>query len=67
MQYKMSIHGHKNEFRPNWFAEKFMAWKPGMTDVHPTSVDVWTPELYDKSLIEDVVGDHPYFHLEMIE
>ena len=67
VRYKISIHGHKHEFRWRWFAEKFAGWKPGMIDVHPTSENVWAPEPFDKSLIEDVVGDHPYFHLELIE
>jgi hypothetical protein len=67
IRYKISIHGHKNEFRPWWFSKKFMAWEPGMKDVHPTCENTWTPEPFDKSLIEDVVGDHPYFQLEVIE
>lgn len=66
VDYKISIHGHKAEFRPGWFEDKFMAWQPGMGDVHPTCVDTWTPEPYDKAVIEDVVGDHPYFHLDLI-
>lgn len=67
IKYKMSIHGHKDEIRPNWFEQKFLAWQSGMGDVHPTCVDTWTPRPYDKGLISDVVGDHPYFHSEIIE
>lgn len=67
IEYKMSIHGHKAEIRPGWFEQKFLAWEPGMGDVHPTCEDTWTPRPYDKGLISDVVGDHPYFHLGVIE
>ena len=67
MQYKMPIHGHTQLFRPGWFEEKYAGWKPGVVDVHPTDYpDVWTPEPFDKSSIEDLLGDHPYFHLETI-
>ena len=65
-RYKISIHGHKHEFRSGWL-KKFVTWKPGVMDVHPVGVNTWTPEPFDKSLIEDLVGDHPYFHLETIE
>lgn len=67
IRYKMSIHAHWYELRSGWFEKKFMTWKPGMIDVHPTGVDTWAPEPFDKSLIEDLVGDHPYYHLEIIE
>ena len=67
VKYKISIHGHKGEFRPEWFEKKFLAWAPGVRDVHPTCVNTWDPEPYDKDLIEDVVGDHPYFPLEIVE
>lgn len=67
IKYKMGIHGHRNEFRPRWYEEKFLMWEPGIGDVHPTCVDTWYPELYDVALICDVVGDHPYYDMEVIE
>lgn len=67
IEYKMSIHGHKDEIRPGWFGQMFLAWRPEMGDVHPTCEDTWTPKPYDRNLISDVVGDHSYFHLEIIE
>jgi len=65
MRYKISIHGHKAEFRPNWFEEKFLNWN-GVGDVHPTCVDTWTPEPFHKNSIYDLVHDHPYFQLESL-
>lgn len=65
--YKIRIHGHRAEFRFRWFEDKFMAWEPGMKDVHPTCEDTWTPEPYNRAQIADVVGDHPYFQLDLIE
>jgi hypothetical protein len=66
MNYKWLIHGHKGELRPNWHQQKFRNWHPGMTDVHPTNDDFWDPVPYDKYQIEGLIGDHPYFPLEII-
>lgn len=64
IQYKMSIHGHKNEIRPNWYNDKFLGWKPGMGDVHPTCENYWTPVQLDKTTcgLEALIGNHPYNH-----
>jgi hypothetical protein len=64
--YKMSIHGHRSEIRPNWFVYRFSRWEPGITDVHPTNVNFWNPEAYDRNLIAHLIGDHPYFNDEMV-
>lgn len=68
MQYKWGIHGHKPEYRPGWFEHKFMKWKPNYPmDVHPTNIDFWNPASFDKNTIAHLVGDHPYFDLEIIK
>jgi hypothetical protein len=67
--YKQQIHGHKAEWRDGWFEDKFLAWKPGMGDVHPTNVDFWTPEqvdFYTYNILHQLCGDHPYFDLDLI-
>ena len=56
IKYKMEIHGHKNELRPNWYEEKFVNWKPGMNDVHPTNVDFWNPQLFDTNVIKHLIS-----------
>jgi len=67
IRYKESIHGHKSEWRPNWFDTRFMNWEPGNIDVHPTCVNFWSPELYyDDGQLQAVVGDHPYWNLDII-
>ena len=65
--YKQLIHGHKAEWRDNWFDDKFLGWYPGMEDVHPTNKDFWTPEMISLSVLEDLCGDHPYFGLDLIK
>lgn len=67
VRYKMSIHGHKNELRLGWFEKKFLAWRPGIGDVHPTNVDFWNPEPFDRTELFELVGDHPYYKEGIIE
>lgn len=67
IKYKMSIHGHKAEIRPNWFGKVFLPWSPGRGDVHPTNQDFWYPKEFDTEKIQHLVGDHPYWDTEIIE
>lgn len=65
MRYKMSIHGHKSEIRPEWF-EIWRTWKGENIGLfHPTSFDIWKEIVpFDK---EDLpLKDHPYFNLSQI-
>jgi len=74
--YKMSIHGHRNEIRPDW-TYLYQEWK-GPEDtpecgVHPTNGcdsrtgrGFWIPEAFDRKEIEHLVGDHPYFDEELV-
>lgn len=71
VRYKEAIHGHKSEWRPGWFENKFLTWMPGcgMRDVHPTCVDFWTPERTDEKMekvLEPLLGDHPYWGRDVI-
>lgn len=68
MRYKWMIHGHQNDLRSGW-VEKFMSWLPGQTNVHPTNENFWNPEPIDastKSLVDKMLGDHPYNGLSVI-
>lgn len=69
VEYKWRIHGHKNEMRPRWFEDKFLAWDPTRPafDLHPTNKDFWNPASYDRSGHVHLIGDHPYFHMDKIE
>ena len=63
-QYKWRCHGHIAELRPEWWA-KWEAWPPG-DDVHPTCLDTWTPEPYDKERLPGVLRDHGFWGMEPI-
>lgn len=68
MRYKWKIHGHQNDLRPNWM-ERFMNWKPGDLDMHPTNENFWNPEPTDadtKAVLRRLLHDHPYYGREII-
>lgn len=68
--YKIQTHGHKSEWRPEWYEQTFLPWRPGNgrnSDLHPTNRDFWTAEPFDRAQLPDVLHDHPYYGLEMIE
>jgi len=66
--YKISIHGHKGEWRNDWY-NKFKNWRPGcgMQDLHPTCTNIWTPEPYDKSTMPVYMKTHPWYNSNLIE
>jgi len=64
--YKMQIHGHKNEWRKDWFQKKFLTWDPGDKDVHPTCKNTWTPEPFDKTKLPDFMRAHQYYDMDII-
>ncbi len=72
MRYKMSVHGHKDEWRPNWFEEKWQAWPP-VDDCHPTNgkndegIGWWNPQPFDKRELPHVLHSHPWFGVDKIE
>jgi hypothetical protein len=69
IEYKMRIHGHRSEWRPEWYVTKFMAWTPQRgphEDLHPTNKDFWTAEPFAKEQLPQVLRDHPYYALEVI-
>lgn len=68
LKYKISIHGHKAEFRKDWLEEKWNNWKPGVTDVHPTNEkDFWTPEPFDKRKLPPLMRNHHFWNREIIK
>lgn len=72
VRYKMSIHGHRAEFRQpyqDWWEQKFAAWEPGgeVGDVHPVCVDIWNPKPFDKEELPEIMREHPYWDNEIIE
>jgi hypothetical protein len=73
--YKIKIHGHRAEFRQNWF-HTYETWEPGAEfecGVHPTNAcddktgkSFWTPIPFNRFDIEHLIGDHPYFNDKLI-
>lgn len=70
IKYKIDIHGHKGEWRQDWFEGKFKAWPNNrqMSDLHPTCHrDFWkTPKEYDINTLPPVLKQHPYFTRDII-
>lgn len=66
MRYKMLCHGHKGEWRPGWYEQKWSPWPP-VQDVHPTCVGFWNPKPYDPAALAPNMRDHPFWGLERIE
>lgn len=71
MRYKWNVHGHKDELRPGWYEDKWLAWPPP-DDCHPTNgrneegIGWWNPEPFDKYLLPELMYNHPFFNLERI-
>lgn len=72
LKYKLSIHGHKDELRPGWLEEKWLAWPPP-DDCHPTNGKKengegwWNPKPFDRRKLPEVLRAHPWYDLEKIE
>lgn len=64
MEYKLKIHGHKNEIRNNWLEEIYYSDK--MEDVHLTSFGIWNATPFDKNTLPQSLKEHKYFNLERI-
>lgn len=62
MEYKLLIHGHKSEIRPNWLENVYKRWQPGMeieNGLHLVANGLWsnaTP--YDKTQLPQILRNH---------
>lgn len=69
VEYKISIHGHSNEWilpKQRWFDEKYRPFPPAQ-DVHPTCKDTWNPKPFDRNELPDIMREHAWFDKEIIE
>ena len=68
--YKLSIHGHKNEIKPEWFEQTFLLWNPNepekQKDLHLVAIGIWNATLYDKNLMPEYLKEHKFFNHEII-
>lgn len=69
MKYKLLIHGHFDEIRPNWYEDIYKAWAPenNFNDLHLTSFGLWNATPYDRFTLPQCLLDHPFFDKEFIE
>jgi hypothetical protein len=70
MQYKLAIHGHKDEIRPNWYEGVFLNFDPDNQethkDLHLVAIGLWNATKYDKNLMPQYLKEHPFFNLKLI-
>lgn len=68
MRYKLEIHGHKSEIRPNWLTEIYEAWTPenNIQDVHLVAHGIWNAVPFDKETLPEILKQHPNYNLEVI-
>ncbi len=66
MEYKISCHGHKNDFNNNqrWHEHKWLNYKKGETKfLHPATEAYWQEtQPFDKNTLPDVLKKHPNFN-----
>jgi hypothetical protein len=61
MEYKISCHGHKNDFRNNsgWYRDKWVNYKKGVQYLHPATQAYWIDaQPFDKTTLPDVLKKH---------
>ena len=64
LKYKWTCHGHKDELRKDWIGEK---WETNaQEDVHPTNLNFWNAEDFDKQELPEFMRDHPFYDKEVI-
>lgn len=65
INYKLQVSGHRPEFRPEWYAEKWMA--NAQEDLHPVcKYGFWNAEPYDKTTLPAVLLKHPNYNKDVI-
>lgn len=69
-RYKWTCHGHQAEFRQGWLENKYIGWKPGQGDVHPTNFGFWDPKPTDEATLKRLkllLPGHPNWGKDLIE
>jgi len=64
--YKMQIHGHRSDWRPEWYQERFLA--NAQVDCHPCGSEWWNPEPVNPwDYLPEFMRQHPFANMEVIE
>jgi hypothetical protein len=67
MDYKWTIHGHKNEIHSDWLNKTYYQWKEGDKWLHPASKTVWEEALpFDKNTLPEILKQHSNFNKKII-
>lgn len=67
INYKMAIHGHKNDIFKDWLQKTYFGWKEGNLYLHPASSDAWQSALpFDKETLPELLKQHPNYNKEKI-
>lgn len=70
MRYKLAIHGHKDEIRPNWYEEVFLKFDPDNeethNDLHVVALGLWKATKYDKNEMPQYLKEHKFFNVKLI-
>lgn len=65
VEYKQYTHGHRGEWRPEWFALRFA--RNSHEDTHPTNADYWYPQRVNPwDYLPARMQLHPYANLDVI-
>lgn len=70
MEYKISCHGHRADFQKNqnWFVEKWLKFNTSTKYLHPATEAYWINTLpFDKTTLPQILKDHPYYNLDVIQ
>lgn len=64
--YKMQIHGHRADWRAEWYTERFLA--NAQQDCHPCGSEWWNIEPIDPwAYLPAYMRQHPFANMEVIE
>jgi hypothetical protein len=67
IRYKVSIHGHKGEWRSDWL-DRYEKWPAsGNNDFHPVCANAWNIMPYDKTKLPQIMQLNPYYNLDIIK
>jgi hypothetical protein len=62
VEYKLKVHGHIAEIKPEWFNTVFLD-EQRQQDLHPVGSDYWN---WETCPVPAFMQDHPYAALEII-
>lgn len=68
MEYKLLVHGHKDEIRPNWLKDVYQAWTPenNFGNLHLVAENLWNATPFDRHTLPEILKNHPNFNKEVI-